>query len=438
MDGFESRRALDFGAELSRAGWYHSMDFEDGEVIPGYMPLDVQRSRYAEFPIPADLSGKRVLDIGAWDGWFSFEAERHGAGVVALDCVRVDNFVYAHKRKRSKVEYVIADVYDLPNLGLGTFDYVFFLGVLYHLRHPLLALEYVCAATRELALIDSLVVDEFDAPESAPRPPGLEFYETDELGGNIDNWFGPTLDCLQALARSGGFARTEFLGLWHRHARLACYRRWPGGGGRIKGPAVMGAVHARNYGINFASRREEYVSCWFTCDAGNLSRSDIMIDIGGFGAGALILHRDGRAWQANVRLAPGLAPGPHDVRLRLPETDFGPPSSIFIDCPPDPGPISILGFCDGVTWTRGALGASHGAGAHLTLWVSGLAANSDRNNVETVSSGPPCKTVYVGDANADGIRQINVRCEGPIAQPSIELALRQASVVSNAVKVEIV
>ena len=415
------------------------MDFDDGETIQGYMPLDVQRARYAEFPIPADLSGKRVLDIGAWDGWFSFEAERHGAEVVALDCVRVDNFVYAHKRKRSKVEYVIADVYDLPNLGLGTFDYVFFLGVLYHLRHPLLALEYVCAATRELALIDSLVVDDFDAPESSPRPPRLEFYETDELGGNIDNWFGPTLDCLTALVRSSGFARTEFLGLWHRHARLACYRRWPAvGTGGIKGPALAGAVHARNYGANFAIRGDEYVSCWFIWDDANLSRNDVMIDIGGFGAVTLTLRRDREAWQANVRLPPGLAPGAHEVRLRLPETDFSPPSTIFLGCPPNPSPISILGCCDGSSWVPGVLNASNRAGSHLALWVSGLAPNSDRNNVEAVSSGIDCHTIYLSLANAEDVRQINVYCDGPFPQPSIDLAIRQASLVSNSVKVEIV
>ena len=437
MDALQFRRAFDFGPELSQTGWYHSMDFDDGEIIQGYMPLEVQRGRYAEFPIPADLSGKRVLDVGAWDGWFSFEAERHGAEVVALDCARMDNFVYAHARKRSNVKYVIAEVYDLPSLGLGTFDYVFFLGVLYHLRHPLLALEYVCAATREIAIVDSFVTDEMEAPESAPRPPAMEFYETDELGGNIDNWFGPTLDCLHALVRSGGFARTEFLSLWHRHARLACYRRWPAGARGVEGPAVAGAVHARNYGINFSSGREEYVSCWFTSGAEELTRGEIMIEIGGFGAAALTLRRDGNAWQANVRLPPGLAPGAHDVRLRLPDTDFGPASPIFVGCPPIPGRISILGFRDGKTWAPDALTASKGTSADLSLWVSGLAANSDVNNVEAVATGPPCHTIYVGIPNAQGIRQINLRCAAPIPQPSIEVALRQSLVLSTAIKAKI-
>ena len=70
---------IDFAKELAAKGWYHSFELPDGTFIDGFMTVEQQKRRYAQFPIPDDLRGKTLLDIGAWDGWFSFEAERHGA-----------------------------------------------------------------------------------------------------------------------------------------------------------------------------------------------------------------------------------------------------------------------------------------------------------------------------------------------------------------------
>ena len=134
------RRELAFAEGLaSHHGWYHSMEFPGGDKIEGYNPLSVLRERYAEMNLPDDLTGQRVLDIGAWDGWFSFEMERHGAQVTAVDLVALPNFEYAHQRKQSQVRYIVEDVVNLPRHNLGQFDYTLFLGVLYHVRHPLLA-----------------------------------------------------------------------------------------------------------------------------------------------------------------------------------------------------------------------------------------------------------------------------------------------------------
>ncbi len=88
----DARKRQDHSQELAEKGWYHSFELPGGAVIEGVNPLPRLRERYARFPIPADLHGKRVLDIGAWDGWFSFEAERHGAEVTAIDCVEAPHF----------------------------------------------------------------------------------------------------------------------------------------------------------------------------------------------------------------------------------------------------------------------------------------------------------------------------------------------------------
>jgi 2-polyprenyl-3-methyl-5-hydroxy-6-metoxy-1,4-benzoquinol methylase len=122
------RRETDRSPELREYGWYHSFEFPDGTCIRGVQTLEQLRERWAHFPLPADLIGKRVLDIGAWDGWFSFEAERHGADVVSVDCVEIDNLLSAKQKLNSRVDYRVSDLYKLPALQLGTFDYVFFFG----------------------------------------------------------------------------------------------------------------------------------------------------------------------------------------------------------------------------------------------------------------------------------------------------------------------
>src|ERR1700693_2036102 len=126
---------------MNALGWYHSIELPNGEVIQGIQSLAQQRLRLRQFLIPEDLRGKRVLDIGAWDGWFSFEMERRGASVVAVDAVKSEKFLHARELLGSKVEYHIADVYDMRPSELGVFDIVLFLGVLYHLKNPVLALE---------------------------------------------------------------------------------------------------------------------------------------------------------------------------------------------------------------------------------------------------------------------------------------------------------
>lgn len=153
----------DLGPEEVRAlvdavpHWHHIMRFPHGIVSPGaYDPREL--FSFLELP---ELSGKRVLDLGARDGFFAFECERLGAEVVALDHVEKDltGFAAAQRIYGSKVEYVQANVYDLSPEQLGTFDVVLFLGVLYHLRHPLLALDRIRPLCRSLLIVESLVCD---------------------------------------------------------------------------------------------------------------------------------------------------------------------------------------------------------------------------------------------------------------------------------------
>src|ERR1700733_7078748 len=202
---------------------YHSIELPDGSVLPGLQSVEHLRWRLDLFELPIDLRGKRVLDVGAWDGWFSFECERRGAEVVAVDCVALDTFHEAKELIGSKVEYLTLDVNEFSARKLGTFDIVLFFGVLYHLRHPLLGLEKALELSTDLALIESFVI----SPEPRSIPAVMEYYERAELGGQIDNWCGPSPECLVGMCRSAGFAQVELKDITNRRGAGDCTALWP-------------------------------------------------------------------------------------------------------------------------------------------------------------------------------------------------------------------
>jgi tRNA (mo5U34)-methyltransferase len=392
-------------------GWYHSFELPDGTRIEGHISLEALRERYARFPLPGNLTGKRVLDIGAWDGWFSFEAERRGAQVTAVDQVEFPTFRQMHRRLGSKVDYRILDLFDLPGAGLGRFDYVFFLGVLYHLKHPLLGLEIACGLTREMALVDSFVTDADTWREHTNEIPTLEFYETDELAGRLDNWYGPSVSCLLALCRAAGFARAELLHAQGDRASVACYRRWaPEPPGSLSpAPRLIAAANHADFGINFTARRDQYVTCWFSSERDDLSREELRFEVDGLGSPALFLQReDGPRWVANFRLPPGLEPGWRQVRLWLRGTPYSDPLRIAVDVPLQAGPLRLGGVRDGVTWRPDSVSA----GGRLSLWVAGLGENCDRSNVRVWLGEMRLAVDYVGEPDAGGLRQVNAAVPG--------------------------
>jgi len=188
-----------------------------------------------------------VLDIGCWDGYFAFAAERLGAKrVVALDhymwSIDMERWL-AYKRERdqrglpiepyesvpelwhpdelpgkkgfdvahealgSEVEVVVGDLLDVDLDTLGTFDVVLYLGVLYHVRHPLLALERLAQLTGGVALIETQA-QEFKVPA---RQAICRFLERDELSGDPTNWWIPNQRALLSMCRAAGFAQAEMI-----------------------------------------------------------------------------------------------------------------------------------------------------------------------------------------------------------------------------------
>ncbi|HEY2943208.1 MAG TPA: DUF1698 domain-containing protein [Vicinamibacteria bacterium] len=228
-------------ARISGRPWYHQIELAPGVVTPGVVDSR-RRAQLLEFP--ADLTGKRVLDIGAYDGYFSFEAEKRGASyVLAYDHNPPDMYGFSTAKEilGSRVEHRVGNVYDLSPETVGLFDVVLFLGVIYHLRSPLLALERVHSVCTDTMYLESHVTSgglieggklrtgrEID--DAIRSVPFAQFYAGGELNDDVTNWWTPTILCLEGWIRSHGF-EPQFIADWpafvSSRAAFRC-RRLPG------------------------------------------------------------------------------------------------------------------------------------------------------------------------------------------------------------------
>jgi len=292
---------------------YHTLELEDGNIIPGIIPIADLRDRISRFPIPLNLHGKRVLDIGAASGFNSFELEHRGADVVAVDCVPYEELIYAKNRLRSKIEYCVLDLEEVTPERFGMFDFVVFFGVLYHLRHPLLALEIVSSVTAGTACIESFVEDSLQSED-----PLMAFYETVQLGGAIDNWWGPSAQCLTAMVRAAGFV--EVACLYERDSRAGVIGHTKGSRptrnmAEAPAPFLSFVTNSRDHSQFFTGYKDEYLCISFRHTAIVNDRC-IRIEMDDYSLPVITVHRlAGEAWQVNARLPRGLAAGKHRVRI---------------------------------------------------------------------------------------------------------------------------
>ncbi len=182
--------------------WHQQFELGGGVYAPGVNPIP---SLWEIADIPDDLTGKTVLDIGTTNGASAFMAERRGAErVVAVDILDQDHFGFRSLKEAfgSKAEFVQASIYELPQILREQFDIVLFWGVLYHLRHPILALDNLRSLTRGSVCIETAVADhELGADASRAL---VRYYRLDELGNDASNWFAPTTRCLVDWCRSSG------------------------------------------------------------------------------------------------------------------------------------------------------------------------------------------------------------------------------------------
>lgn len=202
--------------------WFHNLDLNGVKTAPHHFLADYPNNKWSRFAhvVPADLTGKTVLDIGCNAGFYALEMKRRGAErVVAIDS---DDRYLAQARlaaqvKTLSIEFLNLSVFDVGRLG-ERFDLVIFMGVLYHLRHPLLALDLIRDnVVDDLMLFQTMqrgaeavdpVHENYDFFEHAhfdsPGYPKMHFIER-EYSNDWSNWWVPNAACTQAMLRSAGF-----------------------------------------------------------------------------------------------------------------------------------------------------------------------------------------------------------------------------------------
>lgn len=428
MDPREQRRRNPERQVLRERGLYHSFELPDGRQLSGMMSLDYLRRRLDSFGLPASLAGLRVLDIGPWDGFYTFEMERRGAQVTALDYADLDTFRLLHRAFGSRAEYVRMDAAEISAARLGTFDIVLCLGVLYHLRHPLDVLEKICSVTRDVCIVDTFTTDgrEWLAGQRQPIPTA-EFYETSELGGQIDNWWGPSVEAVAAWIRAAGFAEAELMRVEESSVCYAARRHWKTLPACAEpAVAVRGVHHHQNRGISFCSRKEEYPEIWAEWRDSPPDRQSVFPLVDDYGVPPLYCLPAGEALHIAVRLPPGLAPGPHTVRLKIGARAWSEPVPFFLDLPPLSGAIEIGPVQDGVTWQVGQV--EWPRGGWLTVWAAGLSEEADPGNTVVHIGGVP----HFPESVTPATGQINVRLRPVLPAGQYEVTVVHREVRSNA------
>ena len=233
--------------------WFHNIDLGGVATAPDHFLGNYPYVKWQKFAgaIPADLTGRTVLDIGCNAGFYSIEMKRRGADrVLGIDFD--DDYLaqarFAAEVAEADVEFRRLSVYDVGVLG-ERFDIVLFMGVLYHLRHPLLALDLIREhVVGELLVFQSMQRGSAEAPmleENYPFSdwdvfneydfPKMHFIES-RYANDPTNWWVPNRGCVEGMLRSSGF---EILS----HPEEEVYLCRPAGS-----PAGEGAVYpARGY-----------------------------------------------------------------------------------------------------------------------------------------------------------------------------------------------
>jgi tRNA (mo5U34)-methyltransferase len=223
--------------------WFHNINIAGVATAPEHFLGDYPRVKWQRFQdaIPADLRGKTVLDIGCNAGFYSIEMKRRGADrVLGIDFDEryLAQAAFASKWLGCDIEFRKLSVYDLHKLG-ERFDVVLFLGVFYHLRHPLLALDLIHEhVARDLFVFQSLqrgseTIEQFEDDHEfwetnvfeRPGFPKLHFVEK-RYAGDPTNWWIPNRAAAEAMLRSAGF---DIVAHPETEVFICRYRSLPGG-----------------------------------------------------------------------------------------------------------------------------------------------------------------------------------------------------------------
>ena len=209
------------GLIAAHGRWWHEIELAPGIITPGDDSNRMKLPILDQLGLPANTSGYRALDIGCSDGFFSFELERRGADVVAMDFVpdTYTGFSTARQVLGSNVAYRMDNVYNLTPEEYGLFDIVLLLGVLYHLRKPLAALDAIRSVMKPGAklFVGTMLIDEYVLlPDGSITTlntlnpalttiPLWQAYPADSLNGDYTNCFAPNMRALEVALTEAQF-----------------------------------------------------------------------------------------------------------------------------------------------------------------------------------------------------------------------------------------
>ena len=199
----------DLQAKIAQLYWHHSIDLGDGIITPGGKSISICSHEARLIFDRVNLTGRSVLDVGAWSGFFSFEAKKRGASRV----LATDSYTWSHPHFRGREGFEIAraalgmeidareiDVANLSEESVGQFDVVLYLGVFYHRYDAIEALARVASLAKQVLIVET----HLDLRDKAV--PGMVFYPGHELNNDATNWWGPNIACIVALLKNFGFA----------------------------------------------------------------------------------------------------------------------------------------------------------------------------------------------------------------------------------------
>lgn len=204
--------AEDLAKEINERKWFHQFTFPGVCTTKGRDPSYLKLETLG---LPDGLIGKTVLDVGAYEGFFSFQCEARGAEVLATDHVIwegenkfvFDNFRFVADIIGSEIDYMNISVEDLCVERVGTFDIVLFMGVLYHSEDPVLYLRRLYPLVQEVLILETYVdLLEINIPAAAFYPGGLN--------GDYTTVWGPNRLAVEGMLKRVGFREVEFKTQW--------------------------------------------------------------------------------------------------------------------------------------------------------------------------------------------------------------------------------
>jgi tRNA (mo5U34)-methyltransferase len=202
----------DLQSRVAALPWHHSIDLQHGVITPGGKSLAICNAEADLIFERVNLAGRTVLDVGAWNGFFSFEAKRRGASRV----LATDSYCWSHPHIRGRETFDIArsaldvdveardiDASDISAETVGEFDAVLYLGVFYHRYDAIEALAKVARVAKHVLIVEThLELRDIEVPAMA-------FFPGRELANDPTNWWGPNEHCMKALLVGQGFKDIE-------------------------------------------------------------------------------------------------------------------------------------------------------------------------------------------------------------------------------------